>query len=60
MITVEEAVEALYTIARGSEYKIASSYTVVREFTLNPTLKNNAKEFVPDRTFQPKDPAARG
>ena len=50
MITVEAALEPLYTVAREYDYKLTRTYTNV-DYTDNPLLKTAVNQFIPDSTF---------
>jgi hypothetical protein len=60
MITPEEAIDALYTLARGTDYKTTASWTAIREYSHDPLLHDQPKEFKLDPPLCAKDPAARG
>ena len=51
MITVEAALEPLYTVAREYDYKLTRTYTNV-DYTDNPLLKTPVNQFVPDTAFK--------
>ena len=48
MITVEEAIESLYSRIKDSVYTQQSSYSCIRTFTPHPILYSKKHEFIPD------------
>ena len=48
MITVEEAIDSLYSRIKDSVYAQQSSYTCIRTFTPDPILHGQTRVFVPD------------
>lgn len=51
MITSEEAIVTLYTVARQQPYNSSSSWTRIQEFTQDPIQRKTQYPFVLDERF---------
>ena len=53
-VSVEEAVDTLYTIVDSEPYKSSSSWVNTKTFELTSILEHKDREFIPDRQLDPK------